>query len=375
MTHTVLHPSQRLRRATCAALLTLLGATLVTPSASAASATTQGLRELLEERLNRDAPSSPPPAEAPSVSSTSSSSLQPSTPPFSLDGNNAYFVKNAAYGPDARHRLDIFMPKSAYSSKTRTPLTIFIHGGGFTSGAKEDAYSSSNQKLIKTLLAKGAAFATINYPLISKSGETVGLIKSLNGAKRALQYLKYDARYNIDPQRVVLLGSSAGASTALWLAFHDDMANLNSTDPVERQSTRVRGAVASQTQSTMDVVGWEQVFAQYNWSVEDMGSIGPNFYGVRTMADLYRSSTVAYRQDVDFLNMMDAGDPEIWVSTDGVPVSKPTSTGILFHHPYHARALRDKAKAVGLKGGFIVPALNIVTTQESLSNFILRKLQ
>ncbi|UUY09602.1 alpha/beta hydrolase [Pseudomonas sp. J452] len=372
MTHTVRHPAHRLRRATCAALLTLLGATLATPSASAASDTSQRLRELLEERLNRDAAESPPPAEAPSVSS---STLPTSTPPFTLDGNNAYFVKNAAYGADTRHRFDIFLPKSAYNSKTRTPLAIFIHGGGFSSGAKEDAYSSSNQKLIKALLAKGAAFASINYPLISKSGETVGLIKSLRGAQRALQYLKQDTRYNIDPQRVVLLGSSAGASIALWLAFHDDMANLSSTDPVEQQSTRVRGAAASQTQSTMDVIGWEQVFAQYNWSVEDMGSSGPNFYGVRSTADLYRSSTVAYRQEVDFLHMMDAGDPEIWVATDGVPVTAPTSTGILYHHPYHARTLRDQARAVGLKAGFIVPALKIASTEESLTNFILRKLQ
>jgi pimeloyl-ACP methyl ester carboxylesterase len=374
MTHTALHASPPLRRAAGVALITLLSATLATPSSHAASDTSQRLRELLEERLNRDAADSPPPAEAPSVSSSSSSTLPTSTPPFTLDGDNAYFVKNAAYGADARHRFDIFLPKSAYNSKTRTPLAIFIHGGGFSSGAKEDAYSSSNQKLIKALLAKGAAFASINYPLISKSGETVGLIKSLRGAQRALQYLKQDTRYNIDPQRVVLLGSSAGASIALWLAFHDDMANLSSADPVEQQSTRVRGAAASQTQSTLDVVGWERVFAEYNWSVEDMGSSAPNFYGVRSSADLYRSSTVAYRQEVDFLNMMDAADPEIWVATDGVPVRAPTITGILYHHPYHARTLRDQARAVGLKAGVIVPALKIATTEESLTNFILRKL-
>lgn len=375
MTHTALHASPVLRRATCVALITLLAATLATPTSYAASNTSQRLRELLEERLNRDAPSSPPAVETPNVPNTPSGTLQTSTPPFSLDSNNAYFVKNAAYGADARHRFDIFLPKSAYDSKTRTPLAIFIHGGGFSSGAKEDAYSSSNQKLIKALLAKGAAFATINYPLISKKGEKEGLIKSLHGAKRALQYLKYEAHYNIDPQRVVLLGSSAGASTALWLAFHDDMADLGSADPVEQQSTRVRGAAASQTQSTLDVIGWEQVFAQYDWSVEDMGSSAPNFYGVSSSADLYRSSTVAYRQEVDFLNMMDAADPEIWVATDGVPVKAPSSTSILYHHPYHARALRDQAQAVGLKAGVTVPALKIASTQESLTDFILRKLK
>lgn len=325
------------RRVTCAALIALCATSFVAPSANAAT-------------------------------------LSPSTPPFTLT-SSAYFVKDAAYGSDARHRFDIFMPKSAYASKTPTPLAIFIHGGGFSSGSKEDAYTSSNQKMINALLAKGVAFATINYPLISKSGETEGLIKSLNGAKRALQYLKYKSQYNIDPERVLVLGTSAGASTSLWLALHDDMADLSSSDPVEQQSTRVRGAVATQTQATVDVVGWEKVFAEYNWSVEDMGSSAPNFYGVRSLSDLYRSSTVAYRQEVDFINMMDATDPELWIATDGVPVRAPSITGILYHHPYHARALYQKAKSVGLKAGVTVPALKIATTQESMTDFILRKLK
>jgi pimeloyl-ACP methyl ester carboxylesterase len=359
------------RHATRTLLIALLGTTLALPQAHAASSVSERLRALLEQRLGQG--EATPPAEVPSA--PISGTLQSSSPPFKLDGNNAYFVKSAAYGPDSRHRFDIFLPRAAYDGQARTPLAIFIHGGGFSSGAKEDAYSSSNQKMIKALLAKGVAFASINYPLISKKNEQEGLIKSLNGAKRALQYLKYDGSYNIDPQRVVLLGSSAGASTALWLAFHDDMADLGSADPVEQQSTRVRGAVATQSQSTLDVVGWEQVFAEYDWSVEDMGSSAPNFYGVEDGADLYRSATVAYRQEVDFLNMMDAADPEIWVATDGVPVRAPSSTGILYHHPYHARALRDKALQVGLKAGVTVPALKIASTQESMTDFILRKLK
>ena len=376
-------PTTLPRRVTCAALILMLGASMLAPAAKADSTLSQRLRALLEARQSQHQPSQPSTPATPSLPSTpgaanpdaSSGSLQLATPPFKLDGNNAYFVKDAAYGPEARHRFDIFLPKARYDAQTRTPLAIFIHGGGFSSGEKEKIYSSSNQKMIKALLAQGVAFATINYPLISKSNEQEGLIKSLKGSRRALQYLKHEALYNIDPDRVVLLGSSAGASTALWLALHDDMANLGSSDPVERESTRVQGVAATQTQATLDVVGWESVFADYNWSVDDMGKSGPNFYGVSSNTDLYRSATVAYRQDVDFLNMMDASDPELWLATDGVPVKAPSSTGILYHHPYHVRTLRDKALATGVKVTAQVPALKLADSHESMTDFILRKLK
>src|SRR5690606_37471256 len=120
-----------------------------------------------------------------------------------------------------------------------TPLVIFIHGGGFSTGSKESAYQPANQADIIRLLSSGVAYASINYPLL-RQDDPVGLMKPLNGIKRALQFLRANRQtFNLDASRVVLLGNSAGASAALWLAFHDDMANLNSADPVERQSTRV----------------------------------------------------------------------------------------------------------------------------------------
>ena len=303
-------------------------------------------------------------------------SLSPSSPPFSLGSTSAYFVKDVPYGPDARHRFDIFAPKANYSSKSKTPLVIFIHGGGFSSGSKEKAYSRSNRKMIVELLDQGVAFASINYPLLGRS-DKVGLIKSLRGAQRSVQFMKhhYDS-FNIDPQKVIAIGSSAGASTALWLAFHDDMANLNSGDPVEHQSTRILAAVGSEAQSSMDVVRWEEVFKQYNFSVASMESAATNFYGIDQLHELYSSPIVAYRQDVDLLGLMDAADPEVWVANQSVPVTKPSSVGILYHHPYHAKALRDQAQKVGLKGNYYIPRMNIMpSSQESMTDFILRKVK
>lgn len=332
------------------------------------------LRQRLQGRVQRSLLIAVVALGAPSL--TTAQSLTPSTPPFNLGSDSAYFVKDVAYGPHARHRLDIFAPKASYKSKTKTPVAVFIHGGGFSSGSKEQAYSSSNQKMIVELLNRGVAFVSINYPLLEKN-ETEGLIKSLNGAKRAVQYLKLSStRLNIAPEKIILMGSSAGASTSLWLAFHDDMANLNSSDPVEQQSTRVLGAVASETQSSLDMVRWEEVFAQYNFRVSSVASAAYKFYGISKLQDLYSPRIVAYRQNVDLLGLMDSSDPEVWVANQSVPVTSPSNISILYHHPYHAKALRDKAQQVGFKGNFYIPRMNIMPAkQESMTQFVLRKVQ
>ena len=57
-------------------------------------------------------------------------------------------------------------------------------------------------------------------------------------------------KYNIDKTRIACTGGSAGAGTALWLAFSDEMAEPENPDPVLRESTRLTCAGAFATQST-----------------------------------------------------------------------------------------------------------------------------
>jgi pimeloyl-ACP methyl ester carboxylesterase len=301
--------------------------------------------------------------------------LHLSSPPFSLDGTAALFVRDVVYGPHARNTLDIFLPANAYAAKRPTPLVVFIHGGGFSSGSKKQAYTRGNRQELALLLQHGIAYASINYPLLERH-ERQGLIKSLHGARRALQFLRLNREtYNIDPERIVLLGSSAGGSTALWLALHDDMADPHSQDPLERQSTRVRGAVATEVQATLDIVRWEEVFEEYRFTVSTLEK-AKVLYGIETLQQLHDPRIVQYRQEVDLLRLMDSADPEIWVANRKIMVTAPNTASILFHHPYHARALQAQAMRVGLKGQFHIPQMNIMPTeQESAFDFILRKVR
>src|SRR5262249_61449998 len=104
-------------------------------------------------------------------------------------------------------------------------------GGGFVAGDK-----SVPPQLLKDCLAAGISVAAINYRY---STQAIAPAPFQDGA-RAVQFLRSKAKdWNLDPKQVAATGGSAGAGISLWLAFHDDLADPQSKDPVLRQSTRL----------------------------------------------------------------------------------------------------------------------------------------
>jgi acetyl esterase/lipase len=102
----------------------------------------------------------------------------------------------------------------------------------------------------------GISVAAINYRLI-KHAEADGVqppVKApLHDAARALQFVRSKAaEWNIDKRRIGATGGSAGACSSLWLAFHDDLADPPSDDPVARESTRLWCAAVTGAQTTLD---------------------------------------------------------------------------------------------------------------------------
>jgi acetyl esterase/lipase len=153
------------------------------------------------------------------------------------------------YGPHARNVVDFWQA----SSDKPTPLVLVIHGGGWNSGSKERVNRFVD---VKALLDAGISVASINYRLVPQAREAgvVPPVKApMHDSARALQFLRGKAaEWNIDPARIAASGSSAGACTSLWLAYHDDLADPESTDPIARQSTRLKGAAVIGAQTTLD---------------------------------------------------------------------------------------------------------------------------
>jgi len=152
-------------------------------------------------------------------------------------------VADFKYGPHERNVLDFWQAKS----DKPTPLLFYIHGGGWMGGDKAGIS-------VEPFLKEGISVVSINYRYISQAQEVVPPVKApLHDAALALQTVRSKAaEWNIDKARIAASGGSAGACSSLWLAFHDDLADPKSNDPIARESTRLFCAAVNGAQTTLD---------------------------------------------------------------------------------------------------------------------------
>lgn len=307
--------------------------------------------------------------------------------PIALGDLQAQYSKDIAYGDDERNQFDIYLP----TSDTPTPLVIYIHGGAFTGGSKESLYGQEDR--VRDLIGRGFAVATINYYLLTVTPpDTNGVIRSLNDSKRALQFMRYQAaNLNIDPEKIAIYGGSAGAGTAIWLGTHDDMAEPDSEDPVLRESTRLSAVGALATQSTYDIIRWEDVLIEATSPLAGIlggtdfvtiaNAVGQTdlllaFLGISSVDQIESAETVAYRQNLDMLELMDATDAPLFVNNTTPSINNVVD--YMFHHGLHGRALKEQADAVGLENITYVTDPNWVIEHpsgEQLEEFFARQFQ
>lgn len=312
--------------------------------------------------------------------STDGLALSYVTSPIELAGISANFAGDVSYGTETLNTFDIFLPETALP----TGLIIYVHGGGFTGGDKSSIYQDDRANDIRESLSQGIAFASINYRLL-EDVDSEGVIKPLGDSRRALQFLRYHASVlNIDPSRVAMYGESAGAGTSLWLAYHDDMADVSNADPVLRQSTRIAAVGAIETQASYDIGRWESdVFVDYGITISSLQLASPilaqrlmSFYGIGSTEQLDSEAIVAYRADVDLLRLMSADDPDTWLRNAEQPLVLPLTAALLFHHAYHAREIMEQANSVGLTNVSYIPQLDVADASgENVIPFLVRHIQ
>lgn len=102
--------------------------------------------------------------------------------------------------------MDLFIPQQSNKS---TPLVLFVHGGGWTQGSK----GTANQ--FKMFFNEGYAVATIEYRL-AKDAPAPAAVEDV---RSALCYLLNESKYHIDPDKVVIMGGSAGGHLALLAGY------------------------------------------------------------------------------------------------------------------------------------------------------------
>lgn len=154
---------------------------------------------------------------------------------------------DVAYGQHPKQVLHFWKAEA----KEPTPLLFFIHGGGWQGGNRTSGLTD-----LPKYLEAGISVASIEYRFIPEAiadGVKPPVHAPLHDAARALQFVRSKAsNWNIDKQRIGASGGSAGACSSLWLAFHDDLAEAQSSDPVARESTRLLCAAVVGAQTTLD---------------------------------------------------------------------------------------------------------------------------
>lgn len=154
---------------------------------------------------------------------------------------------DVAYGKHPKQVLHFWKAEA----KDPAPLLFFVHGGGWQNGNRDSVGS-----LVSEMLKNGVSVVSVEYRFIQEAiadGVTPPVKAPLHDAARALQFVRSQAKeWNIDKTRIAASGGSAGACTSLWLAFHDDLADPKSDDPVARESTRLLCAAVTGAQTTLD---------------------------------------------------------------------------------------------------------------------------
>jgi dienelactone hydrolase len=131
--------------------------------------------------------------------------------------------------------LDLIMPKRSVDPETARPGMVWIHGGGFKTGSKSAATDRATE-----WASRGYVVVNIDYRLDQdnrcqdiQDGKTVpeteieqchdAILAAQHDAQAAVRWLRANApSLDLDPAKIAVMGASAGAVTAVDLAYNAD---------------------------------------------------------------------------------------------------------------------------------------------------------
>ncbi len=247
--------------------------------------------------------------------------------------------KDVAYGDHEKQAFDIWLAKS--KNEKPTPLVIYIHGGGFRGGDKRGV----SGKLVQSYLDQGISFASMNYRLSDVGPYPI----MMNDSARGLQFIRSKAKqWNLDSKRVACYGGSAGAGISLWLAFHEDLADPDSKDPIARQSTRIVAAGTQNGQSTYDMRTFREWFGVPNLKPES--ALIP-FYAINSKEDWDSERVKKLMTDASPISHLTKDDVPVFMTygKGDVSVDENSSGGLWVHHARLGIKLKEAMDKLSLE--------------------------
>lgn len=128
--------------------------------------------------------------------------------------------------------ITVYLPTKVYATGQ---AVVVCPGGGYV----RLAYDKEGLDIAKWLNSKGIAAAVLKYRLPISSNNIVRYKSPLLDAKRAIRMVRYYAtKWNIDKNKIGVMGFSAGGHLASTLGTHFDYGDPNATNEIDKMSSR-----------------------------------------------------------------------------------------------------------------------------------------
>ena len=245
---------------------------------------------------------------------------------------------DVAYGQHRRQVLDFWKAES----DSPAPVLVFFHGGGFRAG---------NKKLLSLqirALPHGVSAASANYRFVTEEGVT--LREVMQDSARVIQFLRAKAdEWHIDPARIALTGGSAGGVISLWLAFHDDLADPKSDDPLGRFSTRVTCALPLSAPTSLD----PRVILKHVGGRPDVHPSMMPCFDVDSIDQLEQPEKRKMVEEYSPINHASEDDPPVFLFYGRAPTEgllpEDASYGVSIHNGKFGVMLKERMDELGVE--------------------------
>lgn len=231
---------------------------------------------------------------------------------------------------DWQGRMDLYIPgkptstaaKKASPGQGPAPVLINIHGGAWTHGNKE------SQGGFSAFLKRGFLIANVEYRMspVAKAPAAIEDVRS------ALLYLvKHAADLNIDPERIVVMGSSAGGHLALMAGLLGSDNQSFDQQPLLQAPFKIAAIIDKYGPTDLSIVSSLDHIKKsaYSWlgdGIKDaafLRSVSPLYYVNRQSPPVFivhgdADPTVPYHQSELLHNKLEeAGVPNQFVTIPG----------------------------------------------------------